>query len=169
LKMSGRSLVWLGHQLPKLRLNNFDLNKYRGFLFGKYSAQYARLQYCYVVKYGSLMDSPSEINNIPLSIRGNVLKSLINLSKYLGKYESVRSQLKNYGIKWVSSDNSFNSFLAIVNNNYSTLGAWYSNGLNALSGNEKLWLKFALLTRALSIVLKATKYEKLPYEKMFSN
>ena len=74
------------------------------------------------------------------------MKSLINLSKYLGRYETFKSQLKNYGIKWVSSDNSFNSFLAIINNNHSTLGNWYSKALNAVSDNEKLLLKFTLLT-----------------------
>jgi len=107
---------------------------------------YAKLQYSYVKKYGSLIDNPSEINNLPSGIRSNVMKSLINFSKYLGRYETFRSQLKNYGIKWVSSDNSFNSFLAIINNNHSTLGKWYSEALNAISDNEKLWLRFTLLT-----------------------
>jgi intergrase/recombinase len=92
------------------------------------------------------MDNPSEINNVPLGIRSNVLKSLINLSKYLGKYESFRAQLKNYGIKWISSDNSFNSFLAIINNSHSNLGEWYSKALNVLCNNEKLYLKFTLVS-----------------------
>ena len=100
--------------------------------------QYAKLQYSYVKKYASLIDNPSEINNIPMSIRSNVMKSLINLSKYLGRYETFRSQLKNYGIKWISSDNSFNSFLAIINNNHSTLGNWYSKAVKVVSDNEKL-------------------------------
>jgi intergrase/recombinase len=108
--------------------------------------QYASLQYAYVKKYGSLIDNPCEINNLPSGIRSNVMKSLINFSKYLGRYETFKSQLKNYGIKWISTDNSFNSFLAIINNNHSTLGAWYSKALNALSVSEKLWLKFTLLT-----------------------
>jgi hypothetical protein len=75
------------------------------------------------------MDNPIDINNIPLGIRSNVLKSLINLSKYLGKYESFKAQLKNHGIKWISSDNSFNSFLAIINNNHANLEEWYSKAL----------------------------------------
>ena len=84
--------------------------------------QYSKLQYAYVKKYGCIIDNPSEIANLPSGIRSNVMKALINLSKYLGRYESFKSQLKNYGIKGVSSDNSFNSFLAIINNNHSTLG-----------------------------------------------
>jgi len=122
------------------------LTNFKEFLFTKFSTQYAKLQYSYVRKYGSLIDNPGEINSIPLSIRSNVMKSLINFSKYLGRYEAFKSQLKNYGIKWVSSDNSFNSFLAIINNNHSTLGAWYSKAIKAVSNNEKLWLKFTLLT-----------------------
>jgi hypothetical protein len=104
------------------------LNNFKEFLFSKFSLQYARLQYCYVKKYGSLIDNPNQINNLPLTIRSNVMKSLINYSKYLGRYKSFKSQLK-YGIKWVSKDNSFNSFLAIINNNHSALGTWYSKAL----------------------------------------
>jgi hypothetical protein len=85
--LCGRSLVWLGHKPPTQ-----DLTNYREYLNSKFSIQYARLQYGYIVKYGSLMDNPSEINNIPLGIRSNVLKSLINLSKYLGKYESFKAR-----------------------------------------------------------------------------
>ena len=139
---SGRSLVRQDSSLPrKTELTNFKI-----FLLNKFSNQYARLQYSYVLKYGNLIDNPNEINNIPLSIRSNVMKSLINFSKYLGRYESFKAQLKNYGIKWVSTDNSFNSFLAIINNNHATLGTWYTKALKAVSDNEKLWLKFTLQT-----------------------
>ena len=75
-----------------------------------------------------------------------MLKSLINLSKYLGEYESFKSQLKNHGIKWVTTDNSFNSFLAIINNQHSTLGQWYKDAMTILPDNEKLYLKFTLLS-----------------------
>jgi len=81
-----------------------------------------------------------------VTIRANVLKSLINLSKYLGEYESFKSQLKNHGIKWVTTDNSFNSFLAIINNQHSTLGQWYKDAMTILPDNEKLYLKFTLLS-----------------------
>ncbi len=140
-KLSGLGIVWLELQLPKLHLNS-----YREFLLSKYSRQYAILQYGYVKRYAHLMGNPRELQNIPPSIRGNVMKSLINLSKYLGKYESFKAQLKNYGVKWVTTDNSFNSFLRIVNNNHSNLDEWYAKALEALRDNEKLWLRFCLLT-----------------------
>jgi hypothetical protein len=92
------------------------------------------------------MNNPSEINNLPLSLRSNVLKSLINFSKYQGQYEHFKSKLKNYGIKWLSTDNSFNSFLAIINNKHSTLGQWFKGVMVFLPDNEKLYLKFTLLS-----------------------
>ncbi len=141
---SGRSLVWLGHQPPTLNLNNFDLNKYREFLFGKYARQYARLQYGYVKKYGFMLESPNEIEQLPVSIKSNVLKSLVNLAKFLGRYESFKSQLKNYGIRWANGDNSFNAFLRIVNNQHGNMGKWYSEVMTVLSSNEQLWLRFTL-------------------------
>jgi len=103
------------------------------------------LQYNYVLKYGRLIDNPSELNSLPVSTRSNVLKALVNLSKYQGQYENFKSKLKNYGIKWLSADTSFNSFLAIINNNHSTLGKWYKEVIPILADNEKLFLKFALL------------------------
>jgi len=125
---------------------NFDLNKYREFLLSKYALDYAKIQFNYVRKYSDLLENPNELNNIPVSIRGNALKALINLSKYLGGYESFKSQLKNHGIKWVTTDNSFNSFLAIVNNQHSTLGNWYKSAMDVLPDNEKLYLKYTLVS-----------------------
>jgi intergrase/recombinase len=122
------------------------LTNFRDYLISKFAKQYAMSQYGYVIKYGSLMDNPSELNNLPISTRSNVLKALINLSKYQGQYENFKSKLKNYGIKWLSTDTSFNSFLAIINNNHSTLGQWYKDAMAILADNEKLFLKFTLLS-----------------------
>ena len=141
MPVCGRSLVWLGHQPPTL-----DLTSFKDYLHSKFCNQYARLQYSYILKYGSLMDNPSELNNLPTSTRSNVLKALINLSKYQGQYETFKSKLKNYGIKWLSADTSFNSFLAIINNNHSTLNQWIKDSMAILPENEKLFLRFTLLT-----------------------
>jgi len=139
---SGRRLVGLGHK-PS---NAFDLNSYKEFLLNKYAREYAKIQFNYIRKYGYLIDDPGQMQNLPASIRSNVLKSLTNLSKYLGRYETFRTQLKNYGIKWINGDNSFNSFLAIINNKHSTLGQWYKDAMAILPEYEKLYLKFVLLS-----------------------
>ena len=75
-----------------------------------------------------------------------MLKALINLSKFLGEYENFKALLKNHGIKWITTDSSFNSFLRIINNNHSNLGQWYSKAMETFRDNEKLWLRFNLLT-----------------------
>jgi len=66
------------------------------------------------------------ISTVPATIRGKVLKAMVNLAKYLGEYDEYKAKLKNHGVKWLNTDDSFNSFLRIINNNHSNLGAWYS-------------------------------------------
>jgi hypothetical protein len=98
------------------------------------------------VKYYDCYRNPQIVSTVPSSIRGNVLKAMVNLAKYLGKYEEYKGKLKNHGVRWVNSDDSFNSFLRIVNNNHSNLGEWYKTTRIILRDNEKLWLRFNLLT-----------------------
>ena len=74
------------------------------------------------------------------------MKAIVNLAKFLGIYEDYKAKLKQHGIHWVNNDNSFNSFLRIVNNNHSNLGEWYTAVQSILRPNEKLWLKFKLLS-----------------------
>jgi intergrase/recombinase len=95
------------------------------------------------MKYGNLMDNPAEINNIPVSIRSNVIKSLIVLSKYLGECEAFRSKLKNHGIK-TSRPDSLNAFLRILNATNSDIMIWYNEALYKLRDNERLFTKFLL-------------------------
>ena len=71
---------------------------------------------------------------------------MVNLAKFLGKYEDYKQKLKQNGIHWVNGDDSFNSFLRIINNNHSNLGAWYQAAQSNLRDNEKLWLRFNLLS-----------------------
>jgi hypothetical protein len=86
------------------------------------------------------------IFTLPTTVRGNVFKAMANLAKYLGKYQEYKIRLSNCGIKWINNDDAFNSFLRIVNNNHSNLGEWYRATQNILRVNEKLWLRFNLLT-----------------------
>jgi intergrase/recombinase len=91
------------------------------------------------------LNDPSKINTLPVSIKSNVLKALIALSKYLGIYTEFSTAFKNHGIKW-STGNSFNAFLNIVNNNHSGLIEWYHKATEVLGNNEKLYLKYCLLS-----------------------
>jgi intergrase/recombinase len=74
------------------------------------------------------------------------MKAMIAFSKYTSSYEEYKAKLKNSGIKWVSNDSAFDSFLRIVNNNHSDLGQWYSEMQETLRNNEKLFSRFVLVT-----------------------
>ena len=123
-----------------------DLKAYREYLDEKYSRQYSCLMFGYFRKYHKCFSNPNELLKIPSSIRSNVMKAMVCYSKYASCYEDYKSKLKNSGVKWVTNDSAFNSFLRIVNNNHSDLGHWYDEMQQILRDNEKLFLKFALTT-----------------------
>ena len=136
------------HHPPKPSKNNdlsINWEEYREYLL-KFSRSYAVQVYNNGLKYYDCLENPQNISKLPISIRSNVLKAMVNLAKYLGCYEEFKIKLRNHGVKWINQDDSFNSFLRIVNNNHSNLGEWYSTAQNTLRDNEKLWLKFNLLT-----------------------
>jgi hypothetical protein len=64
--------------------------KYRDYLLSKFSRSYASQMYNKSVKYYDCYENPQIISTVPSSIRGNVLKAMVNLSKYLGKYEEYK-------------------------------------------------------------------------------
>src|SRR4030067_1844763 len=133
------------HQPPKF-LGNIDLTAYREHLLSKFSRSYALQQLSNMTKHYDCLDNPQKLNEISISNRGNILKTMVNLAKFLGIYEDYKAKLKQYGINWPNNDNSFNSFLRIINNNHTNLGEWYSQAPDILRDNEKLWLRFNLLT-----------------------
>ena len=100
--------------------------------------------------------------------RLNALKSLVCLSKYLGCYLEFKEKLKQYGIKWVRPD-CFSSFMRIMNNNHKDLIEWYKKACNILNENEKLYLKFMLLsglrktegTQAFNLIIELQAENKL--------
>jgi len=146
-----------------------DLKAYREYLDEKYSKKYACLMFGYIKKYHHCFSNPNELLKIPVSIRSNVMKAMVSFSKYTQKYEEYKLKLKNSGIKWVTNDSAFNSFLRIVNNNHSDLDQWYCEMQNTLRDNEKLFLKFALMTglrkaeaiNSFNLIIKLHKEGKL--------
>jgi hypothetical protein len=124
---------------------NIDWVQYRVFLHSIYSKQYANMQFNNGRRYLECLGNPSKLLSLTPSSRANALKSLVRLSKYLGYYLQFKERIKQYGIKWVRPD-SFSSFLRIMNNNHSDLIAWFNKVSGILDDNEKLYLKFMLLS-----------------------
>jgi len=124
-----------------------DWADYRKFLEGKYSTkQGISLIYSYTLKYHQLLQDPARINEVPLSIRNNVLKGLMAYSKFLGCHEEFTKRIKNHGIKWSQGD-SLNAFNRIFNSNgHSELGKWYNEASQFLTKDERLYLRYMVLS-----------------------
>lgn len=78
-------------------------------------------------------------------VRNQVIKSLVCLSKYLGVHKEFKRKLEDYGVK-VKKPSAFSSFLRIFNNKADDVLAWYRKAVQVLRPNEKVFLKFALMT-----------------------
>jgi len=161
---SGRSPAWLGHQPPTI----VNWSAYREYLSKKYGNQYTSMQYNYAKNYIDCLSNPSKILEAPISVRSNILKALISISKYLGTYIEFKESLKRYGIKWISTT-SFDSFINIFNNNQDSLLNWYRDAVNVLNDNEKLYLRFMLLSglrknegiESFNLIIDLSKQNKL--------
>ena len=135
------SLAWWGIALVR---NDFNANDFRTWLFNKYSRNYAYNIFNYCRKYSHMLSGNlRELELLTPNVRDHVIKALIALSKYLGVYDNFRSKLKNYGIK-LSTPNTFNAFLRIMNGNSSEILKWYNEAKPILRDNERVFLRYLL-------------------------
>ena len=141
---------------------------YREYLSKKYGNQYTSMQFNYAKNYIDCLSNPSKILEAPTSVRSNILKALISISKYLGTYIEFKESLKQYGIKWISTT-SFDSFINIFNNNQDSLLNWYRDAVKVLNDNERLYLRFMLLSglrknegiESFNLIIDLSKQNKL--------
>jgi hypothetical protein len=141
------SLARLGHLLDvQSNINPVDWNGFRTWIFHKYSKAYAPTVNCYSRKYAHLLSGNlRELDLLSPSVKNATIKSLIILSKFLGIHQDFKLRLQDYGIKMARPD-VFASFLRIYNNKNSDLLDWYSRAASVLRDNERLLLRFLLLT-----------------------
>ena len=125
--------------------STLDLDEFDHWTKSKYAESYHRTIMCYVKRYYQYLysDNLRDLDLLPQSIKNNCIKSLTILSKYLGVYDDFTSKLKNYGIK-LSSPNTFNVFLRIMNGNSSDILKWYNEVQGILRDNERVFLKYLL-------------------------
>jgi hypothetical protein len=114
-------------------------------LYSKYGRHYASLLYSYGIKYFDCLANPSKIAILPTGVKSNVLKAMVCLSKYLGVHSEYTKAFKDCGIKWVQGD-SLSAFARIFNNHHSDLKEWYQSAQSVLNPNEKLYLRYMLLS-----------------------
>jgi len=137
------SLVWIGRKPPNP--SNIDWSQFKQYLDSKYSQNWSKAVYLYSKKYCRLLENPIELDTFKDHKRNNVLKSLVVLSKYLGRYQHFKHMLDRYGIK-PSRKDAFSSFLKILNNSNGEVVNWYNKALEVLRPNEQLFLRFAVIT-----------------------
>jgi intergrase/recombinase len=125
--------------------NSIDWTNYKVFLDRRYNKQYAVANYNYARKYWDFYFNPSKILSLQTSMRANVVKALIALSKFQGNYLEFKERIRQHGIKWVKPDN-FTAFLNILNNKHDDLKEWYKAVQDVLGTNYRVFLRFVLLS-----------------------
>lgn len=98
-------------------------------------------------KYGYILktNSYNDLENFKPHTKTNIIKALIRLSKFLGCYETMKTQSKQHDIK-LYNGNSYDSFLRILNSNTNQNDGidYYKQVKAVVRDNEQLFLKFLL-------------------------
>jgi intergrase/recombinase len=153
---------------------SIDWSKYKEYLLSKYARSYALQLFEYSRKYFPLVNDVNSILLAKSTIRNNVINALTALSRFLGNYNSFMAEMKAHGIKRVRAD-PVQAFTRIFNSNaHNGLGEWYQAASAVLKENERLYLRFMLLSgvRAMEgvkafnlIVQLSSKYKEEYYNK----
>jgi hypothetical protein len=121
-------------------------SEYKQYLFSKYAKSYAVQLFEHSRKYQHLLDDVNGIQLTKPTVRNNIINGLTALSKYLGTYKSFKRNMCVHGIKRVKPD-PVQTFTRIFKSSaHKGLGEWYQDALRVLKKNEKLYLRFMLLS-----------------------
>jgi intergrase/recombinase len=121
-------------------------SEYKQYLLSKYAKSYAVQLFEYSKKYYPLLNEVNSILLAKSTVRNNVINALTALSRFLGTYNSFIAEMKAHGIKRVRLD-PVQAFTRIFNSNaHKGLGKWYQDALAVLKENERLYLRFMLLS-----------------------
>jgi len=125
---------------------NIDWSKYKQYLESKYVKGYAKSLFAHSRKYCNWLENVNEIQLSRPTARNNIINGLTALSKYLGIYGSFKKRMKVHGIKRVKPD-PMQSFMRIFNSKaHDGLGEWWRDANAVLKDNQKLYLRFMLLS-----------------------
>jgi hypothetical protein len=125
---------------------NIDWAKYKQYLDSKYVESYAKSLFRHSLKYHSWLYNVNEIQLSKPTNRNNIINGLTALSKFLGIYDSFKNSLRVHGIKRVRPD-LMQSFMRIFNSKaHEGIEEWYRDAYAVLKDNQKLYLKFMLLS-----------------------
>ena len=125
-----------------------DWEGFREYCGQKYSESWGKRVVRYAERYEGLLLDPTGLERLTDGLRGNVLKSLTALSKFLGCYGGFKAQVKAAGIKW-SKSSSVDSFLRIMgaSDKSEELLEWLEKARKQVGKPSiRLYLKFAALS-----------------------
>jgi hypothetical protein len=130
--------------------DQLNINDFNQWVSNRYAKSYQVTIISYVRKYSHILfsDNLRELDNLPASIRNNVIKSLTILSKYLGIYNQWHGKLNQFGIK-LNGVSNYNAFLRIMgssNNSNNNVLQWVKDIKPFLRDSENLFIKFLLET-----------------------
>jgi len=147
----GQILTNVG-QIDKSTLNieqqeiEIDWSLYYKWLSNRYAETYVKVLFPYCRKYYNLIAGDLKtIDMLRASVKNNTIKSLIVLSKFLGLHKQFKERLDNYGLKTTRPD-SLDSFLRILKASDSDVLLWLKDTKTILRDNERLFLKWALVS-----------------------
>ena len=88
--------------LGELNFEEIDWNAFQKFMEERSKSEYAKYCVNYAKKYARclLKKDFSEVRDLPKTVRGNVLRALSNLAKFLGVYPEFKRLKDDYSIKW---------------------------------------------------------------------
>jgi intergrase/recombinase len=127
---------------------SLSIDLFKKWLDFRYDKQYAYSIKLYILKYNDCYNNPALLSSLNMNDckYNNVLKALIAYSKFQGCYEPFKNKLKNNGIHY-KKQNALISFLRIMDtDNHKGLGEWYRKAYDILQPNEKLYLRYTLLS-----------------------
>ena len=89
--------------LGDLNFEEIDWNAFQKFMEQRSKSEYAKYCVNYAKKYAHclLKKDFSEVRDLPKTVRGNVLRALSNLSKFLGIYPEFKRLKEKHKIQWV--------------------------------------------------------------------
>jgi hypothetical protein len=143
-----RPLPYQGPQnRGQLNFATFNWVEFSKFVHGRYAKSNAPKVMSYSKRYFYLLESGDigKINSFSPTIKTDVIKCLIIVTKYMGLHEQFKAALKSYGIK-VSRPDAFAAFIRLYNNHNSNLDEWFSKVEPVLTQQENLLLRFLRLT-----------------------
>jgi len=123
-----------------------DWDLFKQYLNSKYAKCYAVSILEHSKKYHHLLSDVNGILQAKPSVRNNLINSLTALSRFQGSYDCFMADLKSHGIKRTKPD-AVQAFTRIFNSSaHKGLGQWYKDACAVLNENEKLYLRFMLLS-----------------------